>query len=241
MIDFFHTILYVPIYNLLIFLTDTIPGGDIGLAVVIATIIVKLIIMPLSLAALRTQRALKVMEPELKDTREKLKDKPEEQAKAMFALYKKYGVNPFAGILTLFIQLPIIITLFWVFQSKTLLAVNTAILYPFVPVPEAISATFLGFFLVSGTSITLALIAAALQFVHAWYAFPIPPKAETPSMSADMGRAMAIQMRYGLPILTGIISYSSVAIALYFITTSVVGIAQDFYVRQTERPTPQTA
>lgn len=237
MISFFHTVLYVPIYNLLVFLTDIIPGGDIGLAVVIATIIVKLLIMPLSLAALRTQRAMKAMEPELKRTREKYKDKQEEQARAMFALYKEYGVNPFAGILTLFIQLPIVITLYWVFQSKTLLTVDAALLYSFVPAPEAIAPYFLGIFLITGTSITLALVAGVTQLAQAWYAFPIPAKSDKPSMSADMGRAMALQMRYLLPIFMAAISYTSVALALYFITTNVVGVAQEFYVRRTEKRT----
>ncbi|HEX5774839.1 MAG TPA: YidC/Oxa1 family membrane protein insertase [Candidatus Paceibacterota bacterium] len=240
MIDFFHTVLYVPIYNLLIFLTDVLPGGDIGLAVVIATIIVKFAIMPLSLAALRTQRAMKLMEPELKALREKYKDKQEEQAREMFALYKRYGVNPFAGILTLFIQLPIIITLFWVFQSKTLLTVDTSLLYSFVPSPEMISPAFLGIFLVTGTSITLAAVAGVTQFLQARYAIPIPAKAEKPSMSADMGRAMAFQMRYLLPVFMAAISYTSVALALYFITTNIVGLAQEYYVRKTERK-PQTA
>ncbi len=241
MISFFHTVLYTPIYNLLIFLTDILPGGDIGLAVVIATIVVKVLILPLSLAAARTQHAMKGMEVELKTLKEKFKNKQEEQAKAMMALYKRHGVNPFAGILTLFIQLPIILTLFWVFNSKTLLTVDTSILYSFIPFPEAISPYFLGIFLVTGASVTLAIIAAGTQLLHAWYSIPIPPKSDTPSMSADMGRAMAVQMRYVLPIVMGIFAYTSVALALYFITTNVAAIAQEFYIRREKKTLPAVA
>lgn len=232
MSSFFHTVLYIPIYNLLIFLVDILPGGDIGLAVVIATVIVKVIIMPLSLAALRTQRAMKAMEPDMKALKEKYKENQELLAKETFALYKVYGVNPFAGILTLFIQLPIILTLFWVFHSKTLLTVDTSLLYSFVHAPATISPYFLGIFLVTSSSIVLAILAAATQFVQAWYTIPMPAKADKPSMSADMGRAMALQMRYILPLFMGFIAYSSTALALYFITTNVVGIAQEFYIRR---------
>lgn len=235
MIDFFHTVLYTPIYNLLMGLTDILPGQDIGLAVVVATLIVKVLLMPLSFAALRTQRAVKAMEPEMKKIRKDLKDDKEAQAKAIFELYKQYGVNPFAGLLTLIIQLPIILSLYWVFNSKTLLTVDTSILYSFIPAPEAIAPLFLGIFAITGASITLALLAALTQFAYGWFAMPVPERSKTPGtdMQADFGRAMALQMRFILPVFIGIAAYfTSVAIALYFITSNLVGLVQEFIVRK---------
>lgn len=233
--SFFHTVLYTPIYNLLIFLTDIIPSGDIGLAVVVATIIVKLLIMPLSLSALRTQKVLKEIEPKLKELREKYKDDKERQAREMFALYKENNISPFAGLATLFIQLPILLTLFWVFQSKTLTIVDISLLYPFVPAPEIISPLFLGMFEVAGASLVLAIIAALLQFVQGYLGFQIPPKsiATGPaSIQQDFGRAMALQMRYVLPIFVGIGAYvTSNAIAIYLITASIVAVLQELYIK----------
>lgn len=218
------------------FLTDILPGQDIGLAVVVATLIVKVILMPLSFAALRTQRAIKAIEPEMKEIREKLKDDKETQAKEMFALYKKYGVNPFAGLLTLIIQLPIVIALYWVFNNKTLLTVDASILYSFVPAPLAISPLFLGVFAVTGVSITLALIAAVTQFAYGWYAIPVPEKSTKKpgtDMQADFGRSLALQMRFMLPVFIGIAAYyTSVAIALYFITSNLIGVLQEFIIRR---------
>lgn len=238
MTDFFYTVLHIPIYNLLIGLTDILPGYDIGLAVVVATLIVKIIIMPLSFAALRTQRAVKAMEPEMKKIREGMKDDKEAQAKAMFDLYKQYKVNPFAGLLTLLIQLPIVLSLYWVFNSKTLLTVNTDILYSFIPVPEAISPLFLGVFAVTGASIVLALLAGATQLIYGWYAIPMPEKPKEPGkdMQADFGRAMATQMRFILPVFIAIAAYfTSVAIALYFITSNLVGVLQEYIVRREKK------
>jgi len=235
MTSFFHTVLYTPIYNLLMFLTDILPGQDIGLAVVIATLIVKIVIMPLSFSALHTARAVKAIEPEMKMLREKYKDDKEAQAKEMFALYKVYGINPFAGFLTLLIQLPIIISLYWVFNSQTLLTVDPTLLYSFVSAPEAISPFFIGIFAIMGSSFILAGLAGVTQMIHAWYAIPVPAKSDKPGtdMQADFGRAMALQMRFILPIFIAIAAYyTSVAIALYFVTSNVVSIAQEFIVRQ---------
>jgi YidC/Oxa1 family membrane protein insertase len=142
---FFHTYLYVPIYNLLVFLISVVPGADIGLAIVLATLIVKVLLLPLSLSAARTQKAMKAIEPELKSIREKYKDDKEKQAREMFALYAKYGIKPFSSILSIFIQLPIIIALYWVFNTKSFPTIDLTLLYPFVHEPLAVASTmFLG-------------------------------------------------------------------------------------------------
>lgn len=239
MIEFFHTVLYTPIYNLLMGLTDILPGQDIGLAVVVATLIVKIVLMPLSFAALRTQRAVKAIEPEMKEIREKYKEDKEVQAREMFALYKKHNVNPFAGLLTLLIQLPIVLSLYWVFNNKTLLAVDPSLLYSFVPVPETISPLFLGIFAVTGASVTLALLAGVTQLLYGWYAIPVPERSTKPAgtdMQADFGRALALQMRFILPVFIAVAAYfTSVAIALYFITSNLMGILQEFVVRREKK------
>lgn len=223
-------------------LTDILPGQDIGLAVVVATLIVKFILMPLSFAALRTQRAMKAMEPEMKRVREAFKDDREKQAKELFDLYKKYKVNPFASILTLLIQLPIVISLYWVFNTKDLLTVDLSLLYSFVPAPDAISPLFLGIFAVTGASITLALIAALTQLVYGWYAIPVPEKpaaGSKPDMQTEFGRSLALQMRFLLPVFIGIAAYyTSVAIALYFITSNLFGVMQEFIVRRKKASYP---
>src|SRR5580704_15445414 len=118
-ITFFHTILYVPIYNLLIFIVGLTHSADVGLGLIGVTLIVRLAILPLSLSAVRTTRAMKVVEPELKEIREKYKDDKEMQAKETFALYKRYKIRPFASVLTIFIQLPVLISLYLVVRTES--------------------------------------------------------------------------------------------------------------------------
>lgn len=234
MASLFHNLVYLPIYNLLVFLVDVVPGGDLGLAVIGATIVVKLVLLPLSLAAVRTQRAMKLLEPELKELREKYKDDKETQAKEMFALYKKHNVKPFASILMLFIQLPILFGLYYVSQHAALSQVDPSLLYSFVQVPEALSPLFLGTFALTGTSLILALLAAAAQLLQAWYMIPVPPKSEskTPSMQEEFGRAVSLQARFVFPLIIGFIAYSSGVLALYFIASNLFMVAQEFVVRK---------
>ena len=238
--NFFHTILYVPLYNLLVFLVGVVPGGDFGLAIIVATIVVRLILWPLSMSAARSQKAMKAMEPEMKEVREKYKDQPETQMKEMMALYKRYNVHPAASLLTVFIQLPIIIGLYWVFRTKTLPQVDPTLLYPFIHAPAFVSVAFLGTVSILGHHIILAILAGLAQLFQAWYAIPVPP-ASAEVGSNDMARAMALQMRFVLPVVIAIAAYASGAIALYLITSSLIAVFQEFIVRRGKAAVPAPA
>jgi len=231
---FFHAVLYAPIYNLLIFLVSIIPGGDIGFAVIGATIIVKLVLWPLSMSAARTQKVIKAMDPEMKRVRETYKEDKEKQMQEIMALYKKYNVHPLASVLPVFIQLPIIIGLYWVFRTETLPHIDTTVLYPFIHAPAGASALFLGLVVVTSHSIILAGIAGLTQLAQAWYAIPIPPASVEVGASTqdDFARAMTLQARYMLPVVIAFVAYASGAIALYFITSNFVALFQEFIARR---------
>lgn len=233
MTDLFHSLIFVPIYNLLIALTDVLPGGDLGLSVIATTVAIKLALVPLSVQAVRTQKAMRALEPELKELRERYKDDKQQQAQEMFALYKKHGVRPFASILMLFIQIPVVLGLYFVCLNVASGTVDPSLIYSFVPAPEAISPLFLGFFSVAGTSVVLALIAGVSQAAQAWYAIPVPKKKENgaATMQEEFGRAVALQARFALPVLIGFFALASGALALYFATSSLFMIAQEFFMR----------
>ena len=71
----FHTFFYDPLYNVLIFIINHIPGGDVGFAAIILTCIVKFILFPLSKQAAKTQIKMKLAEPELAKLKEKYSSK----------------------------------------------------------------------------------------------------------------------------------------------------------------------
>jgi YidC/Oxa1 family membrane protein insertase len=84
------------------------PGVAGGLAIVIFTIFLRLLLMPLSLVQIRSQRKQMAIQPELKGIQRKFKGDREGLAKAQMALYKERGINPAAGCLPLLIQMPIL-------------------------------------------------------------------------------------------------------------------------------------
>src|SRR3989339_1785307 len=105
--SWFYTIFYQPIYNLLVFLYDVVPGADMGVAIILVTIIVKGITFPLTYRSLKSQKDLQLIQPKIEALKEKYKDNKEEMAKELMAVYKEYKVNPLASCLPLLIQLPI--------------------------------------------------------------------------------------------------------------------------------------
>lgn len=237
----FHTAFYDPIHNALVALVSVLPGGDIGLAVVVLTILIRLILLPFSLSSARTQRVMKEIEPKIKELKEKYKDDREAQAKEMLAIYRKARVNPFASILMIFIQIPLLLALYLVFFRETFSVIDPTKLYSFTPIPEATSILFLGLVAVSGKSIVLAILAGIAQYFQAHAALSGTMKPSGTGMQADFQKAMGMQLRYVFPFLIATISYTtSGAIALYFITTNVVGILQEKYVKHKLRPVTES-
>lgn len=232
---FFHAVFYNPIYNALVALLAVIPGSDVGVAVILVTIIIRLVLLPFSLSAVRTQRAMKTLEPKIKELKGKHKGDKEKEALETLSLYKEAQVNPFASILTVFVQIPVLLALYWVFYYEPFPTINLERLYSFTPVPSHASLLFLGFISVAGKSMVLALLAGLSQFLQAHLALsgtmkPSPGK----GMQNDFQKVMGMQLKYVFPFIIGAISYTtSGAIALYFITTNLVGSLQEWYVRRT--------
>jgi len=231
--NLFNTFFYEPLYNGLIGLMSLIPWADVGVAIIIFTFLVKLILFPLSQKAVRTQAKMKKLEPRINEIKQKYKDKAEQAAKTM-ELYKEEKLNPFSGILTLFIQIPIIFALYFIFLRGGLPEINTEILYSFIKVPTNINMSFLGLLDVTEKSFFLALLAGATQFFQARLASPkVGPKKENPTLGEDFARSMSLQMKYVFPFIVFIIAYNiSAAIAIYWATSNLFMIGQELYVKR---------
>lgn len=247
----FNTLVYEPLYNALVLLIEVVPYADVGVAVILLTIFVKLVLFPLSLKAVRTQMALRAMEPELKALKEKHKNNQQAQAQAMMALYRKYHINPFSSILLILLQLPIIFGLYWVFYRGGLPELSLEHLYAFIPLPEAINMHFLGVVNVAADGSLAALLAGSLSVTNLLFALvvgvtqfvqirltlpPLPERKENATMQEDFARSMQLNMRYVLPMVITVASYFlSVAVSLYWVTSNLFAIGQEFYVRRRVR------
>lgn len=230
----FNTLLYNPLYNGLIFLVSIVPAANVGIAVISLTVIVKLVLFPLSLKAVRTQMAVRAIEPKLNDIKKKYEKDKQEQARKVMELYRTENINPFSSFLVILIQLPIILALYFVFFSGGLPMVDKALLYSWVTLPDVVNMHFLWIDDVSGRSFILALIAGITQYIQIKLALP-PLKARTKEQSFkdDLARSFNLQMRYVMPVVVvGIAYFISAAIALYWATSNLFAIGQELYVRR---------
>ncbi len=228
----FNLILFQPLYNALVFLASILPGHSIALAIIILTVLIRFILLPLYHKSLKTQRKLKEIEPELKKIKEEYNNK-EEQARRIMELYRFHGVNPFSSIILLFVQLPVILALFYVFSRG--FELNLDILYSFVQSPTTVDRTLFGLFPLTEKSYILALFVGLSQFFQIKLSLPpLPPKTDqTPSFQSDLARSMNMQMRYVMPvIITVITSQFPAAIALYWLTGNFFSIAHELLVRR---------
>ncbi len=221
------TVLYQPLFNLLILIVALMPNGDIGLAIIVLTIIVKLILFPLTQRSIYSQLKQKELEPEIEAIKASTPDKTE-QNKKTFALYKEKKINPFSGCLLILLQLPVIIALYLVFLKG--FGPGAPALYSFVHAPEVFNYHFLGLINLSSHNILFGVLSAVTQFISAKMMQGRQSKPTGTGMQAQMAKSMQVQTLYILPIMVGFIAYRvSAAVALYWITSNIFTIAQELY------------
>ncbi len=230
----YHEVIYRPLLNLLIFAYNIIPGHDIGIVIIVVTLLIRLILAPSFHKSLSSQKKLNDLQPKLNELRERHKDDKEKQAKAMMDLYKEHKINPLSSCLPILVQLPILIALYQTF--RTALGHNDITgLYSFVHKPESISPYFLHFVDLSKSALTgghwyipaliLGIIAGASQF---WQSKMMLPKTANTDPTA---KVMAMQTTYILPLFSIFISLRLPAgLPLYWIITTLFAVGQQYYI-----------
>lgn len=233
-------LLYRPLLNLMVFFYNSIPGMDIGLAVIAVTLAVKFALLPMSRKSIRSQRALQKLQPKLNEIKNKFKNDPEKQSKEMMKFYQENKVNPFSSCLPLLIQLPILWALFRVFRDGINNAEELRYLYSFISNPGSIDHMAFGIIDFSQRSIVLAILAGAFQFVQGWMMIKKNKKEKTKndqsSKADNMATAMNTQMTYMMPLLTIFIAWTLPAgLSFYWIITTVFAIVQQWYIMKKEQ------
>lgn len=221
-------------FNLLVGLYNVIPGADMGFAIIALTLVIKLILWPLTGSALKSQRAMQQLQPKLDALKEKHKGDKEALAKEMMEMYTKEKVNPLSSCLPLLVQIPVLIALYRVL-SIGLKDFDPTLLYSFVQNPGNVNETFLGLVDLSVRSIPLALLAGASQFVQTKMLMlkrpPAKLREKEGAKDEDMMATVNQSMMYMMPLMTVVISWSLPAgLTLYWVAVSVISILQQFLV-----------
>jgi YidC/Oxa1 family membrane protein insertase len=231
----FHTFFYEPIYNLIVLVLTFVPLHDIGAAIVIVTLIVKILLLPLNISALRTQYMMKKIDPEMKKIKELQKTDPQKASKEMIALYRDNKVNPFSSLFVMIIQIPVFFALYFVF-SKGLFS-DPKSLYSFVVFPEHLHNIAFGIFDVTHKNIVIAIFAGLSSYFLArrqTQTMIIPKKdSKDESFQDQFMKSMRMQILYVLPI---IITFSAAvlpsALALYWFVSNTISYFLDVYMKK---------
>jgi len=228
LIDIFHIVLYQPLFNALVLLYQYLPGHDFGIAVIVLTILTRLLFYPLMIKAIKSQKALSEIQPKIQEIQRKYKNDKQKQAKATMEMYHREKINPFSGCLPLLIQLPILLALYRVFW-RGLQPAEQVYLYNFVHLTSPISSSFLGILDLAKPNIELALLAGIFQFIQTKMITPHQKKNK--GGQPQMMDIMQKQMVYFFPIITVFILWKlPAAIGLYWIVTSLFSIVQQYLV-----------
>ena len=235
MIHLFTIIFYQPLLNLLIFLYDVIPGRDIGIAIILVTVVIRLILYPFSAKAIKSQKLLQEMQPKIDEMKKTYKDQKEKQAQEMMKIYKEHKINPFSSCLPLLIQFPFLIAVYQVFRTG-LNNGNLDLLYPFVANPGHINTIAFGFLDLGKSQIILAILAGAAQFWQAKMMLAKRPAIKNKdSKDEDMAAIMSKQMVFMMPIMTVIIGASLPSgLVLYWLVITVITALQQLLMLKTK-------
>jgi YidC/Oxa1 family membrane protein insertase len=228
-----------PMLNALLLIYSYL-GRNFGVAIILFTILIRLLIYPLTAKQMKSAQAMQELQKSKKwqEIQKKYKDDREKLAQEQMKLYKEMGVNPFGSCLPTLIQFPIIIGLYQAIMRA--LAVTPIQLldlsrhvYPFVNVSSLIPLNnrFLWMDLslpekdfglaIAGIGIPiLAILVVITTYLQSKL---MTPPANPGDQGAQMGQAMNLYM----PIFMGYLAYTfSSGLALYFVASNVVGIAQ---------------
>ena len=236
------TLIVTPLTNVLLWIYG-IFGGNFGLAIILFTILIRLVTHPLMASQIKSSQAMQEMQQSKKwqDIQKKYKGEKEKLAQEQMKFYKELGISPFGSCLPTIIQMPIIFGLYQsimralvasplqlltltrnvyaVFDTPALLPLNSHFLW--MNLGQAPEKIFLPFLTSGIPNPTLAIIVALTTYVQS--KLTMPPSTNPNDQSAAMGKMMALY----LPLLLGYFSLTFASgLSVYFITSNLVGILQ---------------
>jgi len=235
MVSLLTTIFYQPIFNLLVFFYNIVPGNDIGIAIILMTVVIKLLLLPLSKKSIKSQKSLQELQPKMDKIKKDYANNKEEMGRKMMELYAEHKINPFSSCLPLLIQLPFLIAVFHVFRAG-LSNGSLDLLYPFISKPEVLSSVTMGELDLAKPVIIFAVLAGISQFFQAKMMNRKKASVKSPgAKDENMASAMNKQMMYFMPIFTVFIGMSLPGgLTLYWLVTTILTILQQKFIFSSE-------
>ncbi len=223
------TVLYRPILNTLFFFIVNIPGNNLGWAILLLTILIKLILLVPNQKALKSQRALQIIQPQLEALKLKHKGNPQVLAEETMKIWKEHKVNPMGSCLPMLIQFPILIALFYVVKDG--LSVDTSHLYGMLRGfnPAEVNTVFFGLHLTKVNALALPIAIGALQFIQIRLSFAKQPPGAAQGQAAMMNK----MMQFVLPVMIGVFAAGlPAAVGFYWGISTLFAVGQQMVVNR---------
>jgi YidC/Oxa1 family membrane protein insertase len=237
MLALFHTIIYQPLYNILVLFYNIVPGKDFGISIILITILLRTILIPLYKKQIESQKKLQDLQPKIKELQERTKGNKEQQTKQLMELYKENKTNPFSGCLPLVVQLVFLIAIYQVLIkiSSNGLTIDPTQLYSFVSDPGKINQFFIFIVDLTKPSIVIAALAAIAQYFQTKMLMASQPAItkKDDSSAPDMAQIMSKQMLYLGPFLTLFIGIKFPAgLSLYWLAGTLFMLIQQIMIER---------
>lgn len=158
--------LYQPLYNGLVFLYTVSPVRDMGLAVILLTILIRVLLLPFSIRAARSEFRIKQLEPYFEEIRRRYKYNVEKQRELVRALLKKNNIGIFSNMISLFFQVLVFLVLYRIFSSGLQPYGDENVLYAFNKHIPSVGTDFLGRFSLLLPYLPASLFVAGAMLVH---------------------------------------------------------------------------
>lgn len=233
----FTSLFLKPIYNTVVGFLNLIPGHDIGIAIILTTILIKLILLVPNLSSQKSSYLMREAQAEIEELRKKHKDDKKKLSEETMRLYKEKNIKPFSQFLVLIIQIPVFFALYDVFKDGV--SLNTHLLYSFNSFPETVKHLAFGILDLSKKNWIVGIIAGLAMFVYSKRQADtfkkMSPKKDPndKSFKAALGQNMQTQMIYFLPIVSGIsAAVLPAALGVYWATNNILNVLQDIYIKR---------
>lgn len=232
MSNLFHEILYRPLFNALIFLYQNFSFHDLGIAIIILTILIRIVLFPLFYKGAKDQAIIQRLAPKIKEIQRNHKHDRAKQGQAMMELYRQHKINPFSQFLLLIVQLPVLIALYQVFFK----GLNGSFddLYGFISQPDLLSPLFLGAINLGNRNIFIVFLAVIAQYFQGKLSLAKSVQPKDAKSLSPMER-MSRQMVFMGPVLTFIFLYGfnlPSAVGLYWLTTTIFSVIQQIVINK---------
>ena len=227
-----------PFVTLLTFLYSVF-NQDMVLAIIVFTVLIRLLTFPLTAQQMRSSAAMQQLQPELKKLQEKHKGDREKLAQEQMRLYREYGINPLGGCLPMVIQFPIFIALYQAIihalatTPLQLIDLSGRLLIPGLNSVIPMNNMWLGMNLTVAPNLAdgaiIPIVLIGLVVVTTWLQFKVtmPPPAPAEDGKPNQAAAMSQSMGTIMPLMYGFFALSfSIGLSIYFISSNVIGIIQ---------------